>query len=130
MKIYFILFTLLAGMFVSCQESLDERFEREAEEITMRRCSQMIADNTRLDSITYKKKTRTIHYYYTLFGAADNKRNVSFINAHEALLKELANSTAMKTHREHGCTFEYTFRSATNEGSILQYVKLTPSDYQ
>ena len=65
---------LLVGvaMLTACHESLEERAEREAKEFTEKNCPTPVRENTRTDSLTYDKESRTIGYWYTLCGQADN----------------------------------------------------------
>ena len=64
---------ILALILASCQESLEDRCEREAKEYTAKQCPIRIDKTTRMDSLTFERETHTIHYYYTLMGNADSE---------------------------------------------------------
>ena len=69
-KLFYIsIFTLL---FVSCQESLEDRCAREAMSYTEKKCPAKIGENTTIDSLIFERESHTLHYYYTLTGNADN----------------------------------------------------------
>ncbi len=114
----------------SCKENIDERFEREAREYTEKKCPVMIYENTRLDSMTYDRKTRTISHYHTLSGSADNTTGTKYNNAHSAMVDAVKNSTSLKTPKDEGCSFRYVFRSASRPEVIIEDITVTPKDYQ
>ena len=70
MKKYCI-FALLCIVLASCQESLEDRCERDAREYTRKNCPAAIDETTIVDSLTFDRATHTIHYYYRLTGVAD-----------------------------------------------------------
>ena len=126
-KITFTLSLITLIIFSGCQESLEERCARELKEHTAKNCPVYIDKFTIQDSAVYEANTHTIHYYYTLEGAADNRNLVS--NARRVLIEQLRNTTAMRAYKENGFNFQYTYRSASGD-SILTSIRLTEKDYK
>ena len=69
-KLYILL--LIGAVLTACQESFEDRCEREAKDFTTKKCPAQINLNTRIDSMTFDKRTLTVSYYYTMSGSADN----------------------------------------------------------
>lgn len=125
------LMLLIAAMiFFSCQESLEDRCEKELREYTKKKCPAEIAENTFIDSITFDRQTHTIHYHYTLSGMADNADLISKANPRDLLIKEIRNSTSSLIYKENGYSFEYTYRSKKNPKEILFNTIVTKKDYE
>ena len=102
---------ILALILASCQESLEDRCEREAKEYTAKQCPIRIDKTTRMDSLTFERETHTIHYYYTLMGNADSEVVLKNIDAVGALKNELKNTTTMKVYKDNKYRFAYTYHS-------------------
>lgn len=68
-----IAFTLALFALCGCQESLEDKCAREAREYTEKNCPAKLGDNIIIDSMTFDKESRTLHYFYTLTGNADNR---------------------------------------------------------
>ena len=62
-----------AIILAACQESLEDRCAREAEEYTRKNCPVKLDNTTTLDSMTFERATHTIHYYYLMTGIADTE---------------------------------------------------------
>jgi len=67
-----ILTGVLALALVGCRESLEERCSRECKQYTERNCPAQIAENMRIDSLTFDRKTLTLHYHYSVEGKIDD----------------------------------------------------------
>jgi len=128
MKKLFIItsFTLILS---ACQESLEDRCAREAKEYTKKNCPAKLEKNINIDSLTFERETHTLHYYYTLTGKADNEGVMEEINGVQILKDNLKNSTALKTYKDNGYRFTYTYRSEKDPSKILMEVTLTDKDY-
>lgn len=118
---------LAAFFFVSCQESLEDRCARELKQYTKKNCPAPVDEFTTQDSVTYEADTRTIHYYYTLSGLADDKSKLG--NARQILIDQLQNTTDLKAYKDKGFNFAYTYRSKST-GDILIEHRLTKEDYK
>ena len=108
-----IILILSVGMlsFTACQESLDEKAAQEAKLYTQKNCPAPIGENLTIDSLTFEAATHTLHYFYTLSGAADSVGLLNKDDARQALLTELKNTTTMMAYKEAGFSFAYTYRS-------------------
>ena len=120
---------ILALILASCQESLEDRCEREAKEYTAKQCPIRIDKTTRMDSLTFERETHTIHYYYTLMGNADSEVVLKNIDAVGALKNELKNTTTMKVYKDNKYRFAYTYHSEKDPQKVLMEVAFTDKDY-
>ncbi len=113
----------------ACQESLEERCEREAKEYTKKNCPIRMDNNSILDSLTFERDTHTLHYYYRLTGLADRDSIAESIDAVNVLKKELKNTTTLKLYKDNHYRFAYTYRSEKNPEKILIDAVFTDKDY-
>ena len=120
---------MIALLFAACQESLEDRCERETKEITAKRCPMVLDQNTTMDSITFDRNTHTLHYYYKLTGAADRGDLLEKTDAAGTLLKALKNNTETQMYKENKYRFTYTFRSERDPNKIWLEVTFTDKDY-
>jgi hypothetical protein len=128
MKKFWII-SAFALLFASCQESLEDRCAREAQEYTRKNCPIPMDSNTTLDSLTFERNTHTLHYHYKLTGFADQDSIVKKIDAVNVLKKELKNTTTLKLYKDNHYRFAYTFRSEKDPEKILIDVVFTDKDY-
>ena len=126
-KIAYLL--LAACLLTACQESYENRCEREAKEFTKKKCPAIINQNTVIDSMTFDKQTLTVSYYYSLSGNADNAMAIQQTNPRELLMKEVKNSTSLKGAREHEYNIRYVYYSTANKGMVLYETTFTSKDY-
>ena len=124
------LLTVMAALLLTaCQETLEEKAAKEAEIYTKKNCPARIADNLTMDSLTYEQQTRTLHYYYTITGAADSVGQLNPETARSALLTELKNTTSMMAYKEAGFAFAYTYHSQRHRGTVLYETVFKAKDY-
>lgn len=118
-----------AAICAACQESLEDKCAREAEEYTRKKCPAPIGQNMTIDSLTFDRATHTLHYHYTLSGAADNAELLRNSDAGNMLLNEIKNATSVKDYKDAGYNFAYTYRSAKEPGKVLYEATFTRKDY-
>ena len=128
MKKVFV-FACLALLFAACQESLEDRCAREAKEYTAKNCPARMDQNIILDSLTFERNTHTLHYYYRLTGIADNEEKLDSLKAVKTLKDGLKNTTAMKTYKDNGYNFAYTYHSEKDPKKVLFEATFTEKDY-
>ncbi len=116
-------------LLTACQESLEDRCEREAKEYTRRNCPMKMDSNSILDSLVFERSTRTIHYYYTLTGFADRDSVLEQVDAVNVLRNEVKNSTALRIYKENKFNVAYTYRSQKDPKKIRMEVVFTEKDY-
>ncbi len=125
----FCVIALLAMMFAACQESLEDRCAREAQEYTKKNCPAKLDNNTTLDSMVFERATHTLHYYYRLTGMADRDSILQEIDAVSLLKSELKNTTSLRVYKENKYRFAYTFHSEKDPQKVLLEVVFTDKDY-
>lgn len=123
------LFVVFVGLFTACQESLEDRCAREAQEFTKKNCPVKLDNTTTIDSMTFERATHTIHYYYRLTGVADNENTLQKIDAVGMLKSELKNATSLRVYKENKYRFAYTFHSEKDPKKVLVDVIFTDKDY-
>lgn len=125
----FLILLICTVLFLGCHESLEEKAAREAKEFTRRNCPMPVSEYIVNDSMTYDKGTRTIHYYYTIKGAADTTA-INNAQAKAELIKGVKGATSIRTYKENGFNFAYTYYSQKHKGKILLDIRITPADYK
>jgi hypothetical protein len=125
-----IVLALITFQFISCQESLSEKADREAKLYTKKNCPATMSDVLRMDSMTFEVSSQTLHYHYTLTGRADNEGTLNKEEARQALLRELKNTTQVAEYKEEGYNFAYTYHSEKSPQTILYTVTFAPKDYR
>ncbi len=129
------LFPLLAlVLLTACQKPLDQRIADEAKQWTETNCPKTIDAVTRMDSMTYDIPSKTVQYWYTASGEADNAFYWQQMNANSVLRKkqiadQLRVNTEVKELVEHQCNFQYIYHSAST-GAKLYSLLVTPEDYK
>ena len=121
---------MAALLLTACQETLEERCEREAREYTEKKCPALITENVTIDSMTFNKSSHTMTYYYTLDGVLDNAEALKEHDLKGMLLKELKNSTETLLYKEAGYNFRYVYFSTQKKGTKLFEATFHKKDYQ
>lgn len=124
----YLLIPFVAVFMTACHESLEERAAREAKEFTTKNCPMKVSEYIINDSMTYEKDTRTIHYYYSMHGAADTM-TLDKKKAQAELIKGVKDATGIRKYKENGFNFAYTYLSTKNKGKIILNVIVTPKEY-
>jgi hypothetical protein len=121
-----IAITSLTTLFLACQESLEDRAEREAREYTRKFCPTPSVNYTRTDSVVFYKSTRVYTYYCSFTDAMDNKdiidQNKEQIT--ESLRSVIKNSTTMKPYLDAGFKFRYVCHSSEEPTKVLLDITL------
>lgn len=117
----------------SCKrETKNEKFKRDFELFTQKECPKFMDACTRMDSVCYDIKSRTLTEYYTVSDKLDvdsiytDEQLISTFN--ETLLKGLKSSIQLKQYKDEGITFRYTYRSLSTGKTRLE-LTFTPEDY-
>ena len=119
----------VALVVTACQETLEDRCEREAKEYTEKHCPTPIAKDIVMDSMTFNKSTHTITYAYTLSGDIDDSAVVNGVNTRDLLLNEVKNSANLRLYKEAGYNFRYVYFSKKKKGTQLFNTTFRQSDY-
>ena len=122
---------LLALATTACQESIEERAQREAREYTEKYCPTPPQNDVITDSIVFNPQTRTQTSYLRFTGMIDNAET---IRSHgddikKTLLENIRQNTDLRQYKEAGFKFEYVCRSEKDPKQILLNMKYSPKDY-
>lgn len=113
-------------LFSSCQESLEDKAEREAKDYTRKYCPTPKQNYSRTDSIVFDKQRKVYTYYVSLYDEMDNQevidRNRDQITS--MLQQSIRESTSIKNFVEAGFRFEYVCHSGSNPKKVLLKVGL------
>lgn len=116
-----ILSLAMLSFFVACTESLEDKAAREVKEYTEKYCPTPITDNSRTDSATFDKASRTFTYYFTLSGPADNAQIISANKQklYDVQKDALDNNPSLKKYKEAGFKYHFVYRSASKKDMVL-----------
>lgn len=120
---------------LSCHLSLDERIRKETEAYRLKECPKPMDECTVLDSLSYTfgNGVRTHACYYTLSGFMDN--DSCYVpqvveSFRESVLQDIRTNLLYKRLREHGVTFEFHYRSASQPDKEYVHLTFTPEEYK
>lgn len=123
----FIALALLS--LTACHESLEDKADREAKEFTQNECPRQLDKYITIDSMTFERSSRTIHYYYTINGAADTSA-LDRKTIRAEFLKAVKGNTSIRRYKEEGYNFAYTYFSTKHKGQRLIDITFTQKDYK
>ncbi len=130
-KTWIALLTVICSFWLAaCQESMEDRCERECKTYTKKNCPMRIVDGITLDSMTFERDPHTVCYYYTLTGTVDNEQAIKTSNASKLLLEQVKNSAHLRIYKENGYRFRYVYRSSKQRGKKLLEAIITEKDYR
>ena len=112
---------VLVSLLASCTESLEDKAAREAKEYTEKNCPTPYVNDSRTDSATFDKSTKTYVYYISLRNKADNKQVIEANKnkLHKIQKEALDNNPGLKKYKEEHFTFRFVYHSAKNPKEIL-----------
>ena len=121
MKKKLIYIAVLVSLLASCTESLEDKAAREAKEYTEKYCPTPYVNDSRTDSATFDKSTKTYVYYISLRNKADNKQVIEANKnkLHKIQKEALDNNPGLKKYKEEHFTFRFVYHSAKNPKEIL-----------
>lgn len=128
-------YLLYAGILLlslsACRNNLEERAAQECKEYTEKKCPTPVVNDTRMDSMVFEPSSRTIHYYYSLVGNADNEQAVisKKTELRKALNDALKADAGTKGYKDAGFNFRYTYRSDKTPSKVLLDETYTEKDY-
>lgn len=128
----FFFFYALGICLTGCgKQSFDERVAQEVAYYNQRNAGHMTDSVTRIDSMAYDIPSKTLRYYYSLLGVADNPTLITEKVRQQnlqAIQQNVRTSIALREHKAHGLCFEYIYRSQKS-GRILLQQRVTKSQY-
>lgn len=131
MKKTILLSTTFLLLFCSCQESFEKRVQRTWQEYTEKNCPQALSETVILDSCVFDINTKILQFYHRFASAMDNDSIEQKGNAmRQLLLEALRNDTNLRSIKEAGYSFKYSYYSTKNAGKLLYETTFTKKDYQ
>lgn len=126
LSILITVFLLLSVILTSCQESLEDKAERQAKDYTRKYCPTPMQNHTRTDSIVFNKQRKVYTYYMSLYDYLDSQEIIDTNrDAIVSMLQQsLRESTGLKGFVEAGFRFEYVCNSGSNPKKVLLKVGL------
>lgn len=114
---------IVSSVIMSCQESIQERAEREAREFTADQCPTPFNGGYSIDSIVYNPKTN----FHTTYLKIDDagipedtiKARLVATNAREKYRVQMMSDEGRRRYIEAGFNFAVVMRSKTNSGKEL-----------
>lgn len=123
MKRFICLFVVIVflSMTFSCQESLEDRAERQAKEYTHKYCPTPARNFIRTDSLVFDRN-RKVYLYYISF--TDKLDDQDIVDQNEDKLRNLLQqsvreSASLKTFVEAGYRFDYVCHSDSDPDLVL-----------
>lgn len=122
-----LIFVAFATFFIlSCSQNIDDKAAQEAKDFTEKYCPGPFINETRTDSATYDRATRTYTYYYTFAGELEN---TAFVEANRAMLDDglrsiIVNAPEMKPFVDAGITFQYIAHSQKEPQKVVYTTKI------
>lgn len=115
------IYALMALSLAACTESLEDKAAREAKEYTEKYCPTPFINDSRTDSTSFDKKTKTYNYYVTLRGKADNATVIAANKEklHSIQQEALDNNPGLKSYKEAHFRFRFIYHSASRKGQVL-----------
>ena len=115
----------------SCHNSLEKRAAQECKEYTEKKCPTPVVNDTRMDSMVFEPTSKTIHYYYSIVGNADNEQLLSSkrLEIRKTLRAALKEDTGTKGYKDAGFNFRYTYHSGNNPSKVLLDETFSKRDY-
>ena len=116
-----LIYLIAALSLTACSKTIEEKAALEAQEYTKKVCPTPFINNSRTDSASFDKQTRTYTYYMTLRGKADNAEIIANNKKelHQVQQQSLNNNPGLKKYKEAHFTFRFIYRSAKNPKEIL-----------
>ncbi len=129
-KHYVLSIICIAAVLCSCQETLEERGQREASDYTRKHCPTPVGEGITLDSMTFDAPSHTFSYCYTLSGVLDDSAAIWQDDPRALLLQQVKNSTHLRLYKEAGYSFRYVYYSTKHPGLSLFDNTFKAADYQ
>ena len=115
------LLTSLLMLMPSCQESLEERAQRQAMDYTRKYCPTPERNYIRTDSLVFDRRKKVYLYYISFTDKLDDQEIVdqNKDKLRDILFKSVRESASLKKFVEAGFRFEYVCHSGSNPQHVL-----------
>lgn len=121
-KFFFLILCSAIFLTTSCQESLQERAQREAREYTERNCPTPPVNNTITDSIVYNPKTNVYTTYLRMVGPFDNEEMLKqgYKDLYDGMKKSIMSDPGQQAYVKGGFDFAFVCVSDKSRKVILE----------
>ena len=116
-----IALVLIALLFSSCQETLEEKAERQARDYTRKCCQITIGKDARTDGIGFDTQSKVYYYYISFFNSLDDEYivNENKDRFAQMLTQSIKDSPGQRSFLEAGFRFKYICHSGSNPKKVL-----------
>ena len=125
MRVHYILYVIILCVLSSCQEKLQDRFEREAREYTATYCPQHLDEVTVLDSMVFEPRgdAGDLKLYYSLHLSAEQREALmNYLGEMgDQNLKAVRNSVQFSKFKEAGVSFTYIYHDVATGDKLAEY---------
>ena len=127
-----ILYFTAGLMITACTAITPEEYaKQQAKAFTEKNCPSPVKNDIRTDSLVFEENTRTLHYYYSLFGALDNPDSLKGRGdgMRDRMLQSLKKAGNMDEFKKAEMNFKYTYHSSSKPDTVLFEAVFRPSEY-
>jgi hypothetical protein len=122
-----------AGLLITACTGItpEEYAKQQAKAFTEKNCPSPVKNDIRTDSLVFEENTRTLHYYYSLFGALDNPDSLKGRGdgMRDRMLQSLKKAGNMDEFKKAEMNFKYTYHSSSKPDTVLFEAVFRPSEY-
>ena len=127
-----ILYFAAGLLIIACTAITPEEYaKQQAKAFTEKNCPSPVKNDIRTDSLVFEENTRTLHYYYSLFGALDNPDSLKGRGdgMRDRMLQSLKKAGNMDEFKKAEMNFKYTYHSSSKPDTVLFEAVFRPSEY-
>ncbi len=129
MKKILVLAAALA-MMTACHESMEKRAERDARELTEKKCPMPIGDEGRVILERVEFDIPSLTWKEDMLLDLSEGSELNYTEIKRVLLNELKNTPSYKPYMTNGFNFQYIYCRMSNPKDTLINLTLTKADYQ
>lgn len=122
-----------AGLLITACTGItpEEYAKQQAKAFTEKNCPSPVKNDIRTDSLVFEENTRTLHYYYSLFGDLDNPDSLKGRGdgMRDRMLQSLKKAGNMDEFKKAEMNFKYTYHSSSKPDTVLFEAVFRPSEY-
>ena len=122
-----------AGLLITACTGItpEEYAKQQAKAFTEKNCPSPVKNDIRTDSLVFEENTRTLHYYYSLFGALDNPDSLKGRGdgMRDRMLQSLKKAGNMDEFKKAEMNFKYTYHSSSKPDTVLFEAVFRPFEY-
>ena len=123
---------LLSILLAGCHKSIEDKAAEEAREYTRKYCPTPVVNNTRTDSMTFDRATRTLLYHCSVCGPYDDAALIATNRASlsQSIIKQIRENEGLRKLKKEGFSFKYIVHSDSHPQQIIYTQLVTPKDYK